>query len=126
MPYIEEENRIFTKVLGVASRIDESDELGVRQVILDEIADDPSIVSLIYLRQREVWVSLENGNEYCLGTIREAYNDLIMSHVTRIKSWEVTGGHVIPKRMVEIAGQSTGIGQVSRAKRGLNIQIELF
>lgn len=125
MPYVELEKKIMTKVIGIASKIDDNDTLGVRQVVLEEMAEDPSIVSLIFLKGTEVWVSLENGREFYLGDVRAKYERLILDNQTRITSWQITGGAEIPNKTICIAGQDTNQKVYGRGKRGMNIHIEL-
>lgn len=126
MPYIEEEKTIKTKVIGIATKIDDNDTIGVRQVIMDEIYDDPSIVKMFYLKKNEVWVSLNNGREYYMGDIKSKYIDLIINNVTQIKYWEITGGQQIPAETYMIAGQKTTKYNSFTKKKGLNIGIKLI
>ena len=127
MPYIEEERKIKTKVIGIASKIDDTDTLGVRQVVLQEIAEDPTIVSLIYLKGREVWVALESGREFYLGDIRAKYEQLLLDNQTKIKSWQITGGSQLAPRTVMIAGiETVQKNYEGKGKRGMNIHIELL
>jgi hypothetical protein len=126
MPYIDEERTIKTKVIGVNSKIDDGDDMKVRQVVLQEMADSPESVSMLYLKKREVWVMMNNGREHYLGDIKSKYQDMIMSNPTQIKSWQITGGHEIPAKIVTIAGEPTVQKQSIRAKRGMNIHVKLL
>jgi len=125
MPYVETENTIKTKVIGVNSKIDDKDDMKVRQVILTEMAEDPSIVNLMYLRKREVWVLLDNGREFYLGDIKAKYEELIMKNVTQIIRWQITGGYQVPSKSVLVAGFDTIKTPSVRAKYGMNIYIKL-
>lgn len=126
MPYVAEEHAIKTKVIGIATKINDGDTLGVRQVVMQEMYDDPSTVRLFYLRKREVWVSLDNGREFYLGDVKAKYEQLIMENVTQIVSWQITGGQTIPETRISIAGHPTVKCHEVRAKFGLNIQIKLL
>lgn len=126
MPYIEEEHTIKTKVIGIATKINDGDSIGVRQVVMNEMYEDPSIVRLFYLMKRQVWVSLENGKDFYLGDVKAKYEELIMKNVTQIVSWQITGGQTIPETRISIAGHSTIKCNEVRAKFGLNIQIKLL
>jgi len=126
MPYVEAENKILTKVIGVASKIEDLDEMTIRQVVLEEMETNPESVQMIYLKQRQVWVAFENGKNFHLGDVRAKYDALIMSCPTKIKSWNVTGGNSIPANTIMIAGHATPVGHKITAKRGLNINISLL
>lgn len=126
MPYVEEEQTIKTKVIGIATKINDGDKIGVRQVVMEEMYCDPSIVRLFYLRKREIWVSLDNGKEFYLGDVKPKYEELIMKNVTQIVSWQITGGQIIPEARISIAGQSTIKCHEVKAKIGLNIHIKLL
>jgi len=126
MPYVESESMIKTKIIGVASKIDDKDQLGVRQVVLQEMADEPWNVSILYLRKRQVYVSFADGREYYLGDIRAKYEDLIMNNVTQITQWQLTGGHKVDGKTVVIAGQVTMQSRDVNAKYGVNLHIKLI
>lgn len=125
MPFVEEEKMIKTKVIGVASKIDDLDSIGIRQAVIQRMIEEPESVSIMFLRKRQVFVCFEDGREYYLGDIKAKYEDLIMSNVTRILSWQVTGGHVIPERTFALAGHATIKSHQTNAKYGLNIHVKL-
>ena len=126
MPYIAEESRIITKVMGVATKINPDDNVNVRQVILEDIAEEPLIVDLIYLKKEEVWVKLNDGKEYHLGYLKKKYLDIIMKNACQIKSFQITGGQEIPRGKLNLGGYDGNIGKPIRAKRGMNITINLL
>ena len=126
MPYIAEENKIITKVMGVATKVNPDDNVNVRQVVLQDIADEPLIVDLIYLIQDQVWVKLSNGNDYHLGYLKKKYLEMIMKNACRIRSFQITGGQEIPRGTLNLGGHDGAIGRSIRAKRGMNITIELL
>jgi hypothetical protein len=126
MPYVDVERTIKTKIIGIASKIDDKDNMKVRQVILEEISQNPEIVDMLYLRKRQVYVMLDNGKEYYLGDIKSKYENLIMNNPTRIKSWQLTGGYPVAREIFEMAGQETVKKRGMRGNYGMNIHIELL
>lgn len=125
MPFVEEESVIKTKVIGVATKIDDGDNLGLRQAVIQRMIEEPESVSIMFLRKRQVFVCFEHGSEYYLGDMKAKYEDLIMNNITRIASWQVTGGHFIEKKSFELAGQPTLRSHSTTAKYGLNIHVKL-
>lgn len=126
MPFVEEEKVIKTKIIGVASKIDDNDTMSTRQVVLEEMFDHPELVSMLYLRKRRVYVSFDDGREFYLGDIKLKYEELIMNNVTQIVSWQLTGGHEIPFTPLVIAGQTVKRKDSMRAKFGVNIHVKLL
>ena len=126
MPYIEAEKVIKTKVIGVNTKLNDTDDMKVRQVILKRISDDPSIVNIIYLRKREVWITLDDGTEHYIGDARAKYEELIMKNVTQIVHWTITGGQEIPAKLIMVAGFDTIKTPSAKAKYGMNIFIKLI
>lgn len=127
MPYIENERKILTKVIGVNTKVDDQDDRKVRQVILQEIEEDPSRLSLIFLKKQEVWIKLISGREFYLGDIKSKYADLLLNNIAQIASWQITGGYELPGKTIEIAGNETCVQNRSiRANRGMNISIKLL
>jgi hypothetical protein len=125
MPFVEEEKMIKTKVIGIASKIDDKDTMGVRQAVIMRMVEEPESVSILYLRKRQVYVSFEDGKEFYLGDIKAKYEDLIMNNVTRIFSWQITGGYPIGGNSFVMAGQPTIRKHDTTAKYGLNIHVKL-
>lgn len=126
MPFVEEEKMIKTKVIGVASKIDDSDNMEIRQAVIRRMIEEPESVSILYLRKRQVYVSFDDGREYYLGDVKAKYEDLIMNNVTQVKSWQVTGGYTLGSKSFLLAGQPTIRSHEMNAKYGLNIHIKLI
>lgn len=126
MPFVEEEKMIKTKVIGVASKIDDKDTMNIRQTVIRQMIEEPESVSIMYLRKRQVFVCFEDEKEFYLGDIKAKYEDLIMSNVTQITSWQVTGGHLIEGRTFSMAGEVTLRSRDTNAKYGLNIHVKLI
>ena len=125
MPYIAEENKIITKVMGVATKLHPDDNVNVRQVILEDISEEPLRVDLIFLKKEQVWVKMDDGKEYHLGHLKKQYLDIIMNNACQVKSFQITGGQEIHKRL-SLGGHDGDIGKPIRAKRGMNITINLL
>ena len=129
MPYVAEENKILTKVLGVATKSDsedQNDKSKVRQVVLTEMHDEPEKVDYLYLKKNDVYVCI-NDNHFHLGYIKSKYDSVIMQNVTKITRWQITGGYDLPTKQVLIAGEQTPLhGHRLRAHYGLNICIDII
>lgn len=127
MPYVENESTIKTKVIGVATKINDQDNMKIRQVILQRMQEEPNSVSLIFLRRSQVWVCFDDNQEFYLGDLKNKYEKLIMNNVTQIINHQVTGGYKIPEKTVKLAGMKTIVsGGGSRVNFGLNIYVKLI
>ena len=126
MPYIENERKILTKVIGVNTKVDHKDDRKVRQVVLQEIEEDPTRLSIIFLKKHEVWVKLISGREFYLGDVKAKYGDQLRVNAAEIVSWKITGGYELPAKTIEIAGNDYTKQRSIRASRGMNIGIKLL
>lgn len=126
MPFVAEEKMIKTKVIGVASKINDGDNINIRQTVIQRMVEEPESVSIMYLRKRQVFVSFDDGREFYLGDIKAKYEDLIMNNVTQVTSWEVTGGYLLEAKSFQLAGHETIRRREMNANYGLNIHVKLI
>jgi|TARA_R100000093_G_C1937085_1_gene70761 hypothetical protein len=111
MPYVEQENKIYTKIRGVSI----SNETGGRQQMLKLMSQNRQNVKLIFLKGLQVY-ALYNNQEWSLGTLKEDYRVLIFNNLAKIIGWEITGGHRL----------MLGSKRFCTARLGINLEIELL
>ena len=121
MPYVAEENMIKTKIINIATNVDLYD----RQKVMKALANKEIDIRFIYLKNREVWFTMDDGSEYHMGDIKSKYADIVAQNVTQVVSWQITGGYQLAERKIEIVGQPTLKTPSMRAKYGMNIYIKL-
>ncbi len=111
MPYIEAENKILTKVLGVANRV--FTDLVLGQEVLFAMLKNPERVDEMYTNKTDVHV-LMNDSDFHIGYIKDEYLPIISKYsASRIKKWMITGG-----KRLENSKQ--------RQHLGINLEIELI
>jgi len=111
MPYIEAEDKIFTKVRGTA----ESFNGESRQAVLQVMYEDPDSVKTLYRKEFEIFVLFHDGKNFCLGYLHPKYKNVLRERVTRISAWKITGGY--PLQHPEYKNL--------KARFGINLTIEI-
>ena len=116
MPYVQEENKILTKIRGVSLGNGKEG----RQKMLRDMSLNPECVDLIYIKGVDVYAVYDDGLgkpcEWHLGRLKDKYRNLLFNNKATVKSWFITGGH----RLFNTIDNSAFM-----ARLGCNLEIEL-
>jgi hypothetical protein len=64
----------------------------------------------------EIFVSMDSGENFCLGYLHEKYTKILHEKITRIIAWKVTGGYSLEHPEYKNM----------RARMGLNLTIQIL